>query len=86
MPNVDGLSLLKQLRSRIPEGEFVPTLILTADNSRTVRQEALSAGAKDFLSQAVGRRGNGIANLQSAGDTLASRRIKALQRNAGGTD
>ena len=51
MPNVDGLSLLKQLRSRIPEGAFVPTLILTADNSRTARQEALSAGAKDFLTK-----------------------------------
>jgi putative two-component system response regulator len=51
MPNVDGLSVLKQLRSRIPAGEFVPTLILTADNSRTARQEALSAGAKDFLNK-----------------------------------
>jgi putative two-component system response regulator len=51
MPNVDGLSLLKQLRSRIPSGDFVPTLILTADNSRTARQEALSAGAKDFLTK-----------------------------------
>ncbi len=51
MPNVDGLSLLKQLRSLIPEGEFVPTLILTADNSRSARQEALSAGAKDFLTK-----------------------------------
>ncbi len=51
MPNVDGLSLLKQLRSRIPEGEYVPTLILTADNSRTTRQVALAAGAKDFLTK-----------------------------------
>ncbi|HEY4359945.1 MAG TPA: HD domain-containing phosphohydrolase [Bryobacteraceae bacterium] len=51
MPNLDGLSLLKQLRSRVPAGEFVPTLILTADNSRTARQEALSAGAKDFLNK-----------------------------------
>jgi putative two-component system response regulator len=51
MPIVDGLSLLRQLRSRIPVGEFVPTLVLTADNSRTARQEALSAGAKDFLSK-----------------------------------
>ena len=51
MPHMDGLSVLKQLRSRIPAGDFVPTLILTADNSRTTRQEALSAGAKDFLSK-----------------------------------
>src|SRR5580698_1244634 len=40
MPIVDGLSLLRQLRSRIPAGEYVPTLILTADNSRSARQEA----------------------------------------------
>jgi len=51
MPNVDGHSLLKQLRSRIPAGEYVPTLILTADNSRTTRQVALAAGAKDFLTK-----------------------------------
>jgi putative two-component system response regulator len=51
MPNMDGLSVLKQLRSRVPAGDFVPTLILTADNSRAARQEALSAGAKDFLNK-----------------------------------
>jgi len=51
MPNMDGLSFLKQVRSRIPAGEFVPTLVLTAENGRSVRQEALRAGAKDFLSK-----------------------------------
>ncbi len=51
MPNLDGLSFLKQMRSRIPAGEFVPTLVLTAENGRSVRQEALRAGAKDFLSK-----------------------------------
>ncbi len=49
MPNMDGLSFLKQVRSRIPAGDFVPTLVLTAENGRSVRQEALRAGAKDFL-------------------------------------
>lgn len=51
MPNMDGLSFLKQMRSRIPAGDFVPTLVLTAESSRTVRQEALRAGAKDYLSK-----------------------------------
>ncbi len=51
MPNVDGFALLKQLRSRIPEGTFVPVLVLTGDDSRKARQEALSLGAKDFLTK-----------------------------------
>jgi putative two-component system response regulator len=51
MPNVDGFALLKQLRSRIPEGAFVPVLVLTADDSRKAKQEALSLGAKDFLTK-----------------------------------
>jgi putative two-component system response regulator len=51
MPFVDGFDLLKQLRSRIPSGAFVPILILTADNSRKAKQTALALGAKDFLTK-----------------------------------
>jgi putative two-component system response regulator len=51
MPFVDGFDLLRQLRSRIPSGAFVPILILTADNSRKAKQTALSLGAKDFLTK-----------------------------------
>lgn len=51
MPNMDGLSFLRQVRSRIPAGDFVPTLVLTAENGRSTRQAALAAGAKDFLSK-----------------------------------
>ncbi len=51
MPNMDGLSFLRQIRSRIPAGDFVPTLVLTAENGRSTRQAALAAGAKDFLSK-----------------------------------
>src|SRR5579871_1956172 len=40
MPFVDGFALLKQLRSRIPEGDYVPILVLTADSSRKSKQEA----------------------------------------------
>jgi putative two-component system response regulator len=53
MPHVDGFSLLKQLRSRVPAGDFVPVLILTADNSRRAKQEALGLGAKDFLTKPI---------------------------------
>ena len=51
MPHVDGLSLMKQLRSQIPEGAYLPFLILTGDLSRQSRQEALTWGAKDFLTK-----------------------------------
>jgi len=53
MPNVDGFSLLRQLRSRMPAEDFVPVLVLTADTSRTAKQEALSLGAKDFLTKPI---------------------------------
>jgi putative two-component system response regulator len=51
MPHVDGIDVLKQMRSRIPPGDFVPVLVLTADNSQKTRREALSLGAKDFVTK-----------------------------------
>lgn len=53
MPYVDGFDLLKQLRSRMPSASFVPVLIVTADNSRKAKQEALALGAKDFLTKPI---------------------------------
>jgi putative two-component system response regulator len=53
MPHVDGFALLKQLRSRVPAGTFVPVLVLTADNSRKTKHEALTLGAKDFLTKPI---------------------------------
>ena len=53
MPHVDGFALLKQLRSRMPAGTFVPVLVLTADTSRKAKQEALALGAKDFLTKPI---------------------------------
>lgn len=55
MPHVDGFALLRQLRSRVPAGAFVPMLILTADNSRKAKQEALALGAKDFVTKPIDR-------------------------------
>ncbi len=55
MPHVDGFALLKQFRSRIPDGTFVPMLVLTADNSRKSKQDALSLGAKDFITKPLDR-------------------------------
>jgi putative two-component system response regulator len=49
MPYIDGYSLIKQLRLWVPAGTYIPVLVLTADNSRQAKQEALALGAKDFL-------------------------------------
>lgn len=51
MPNVDGFSLLKQLRSRIPDNHYLPILVLTADVAPKAKQQALTLGAKDFLTK-----------------------------------
>ena len=51
MPHVDGLALMTQLRSRIPENTYLPIMVLTADASPKTKQQALSLGAKDFLTK-----------------------------------
>ena len=53
MPHVDGFAVMQQLGGWIPEGEYLPVLVITADTSRTTRQIALTLGAKDFLTKPV---------------------------------
>ena len=53
MPHVTEYSLLTQLRSRIPDNHYLPILVLTADVAPKARQQALSLGAKDFLTKPV---------------------------------
>jgi putative two-component system response regulator len=51
MPHVDGITLLKQLRKRMPPNVYLPVLVLTSDRSREARSRALEAGANDFLNK-----------------------------------
>jgi CheY-like chemotaxis protein len=51
MPHVDGIALMTQLRSRIPENTYLPIMVLTADVTPKAKQQALSLGAKDFLTK-----------------------------------
>jgi PleD family two-component response regulator len=51
MPEFDGFSVLEQLNRRIPSGEYLPILVLTADATRDTRLRALALGAKDFISK-----------------------------------
>src|SRR5687768_17972785 len=49
MPMLDGIGVLERLNEHMPEGAYVPVLVITGDLSPTTKQRALSAGAKDFL-------------------------------------
>ena len=51
MPRMDGFALLAEMRALVPDGEYLPVLVLTADSTVDTRHRALSAGAKDFLTK-----------------------------------
>jgi putative two-component system response regulator len=49
MPALDGYVLLRQLSARIPEGDFVPILVVSGDLASDAKQKALTLGASDFV-------------------------------------
>ena len=51
MPGVDGLAVLEQLRTGLPEDAFVPVVVVTGDPRSQARDRALAAGAKDFVTK-----------------------------------
>lgn len=51
MPRLDGLGVLERLRTLIPDDDYLPTLVLTADVTSEARKLALASGASDFLSK-----------------------------------
>ncbi len=51
MPHQDGFVVMEQLKACIPEGSYLPILVLTADANPEVKQRALSEGARDFLAK-----------------------------------
>ncbi len=55
MPHLDGFAVMKQLVPRIQQGAYLPILILTADITLEAKQQALSCGAKDFLTKPFDR-------------------------------
>lgn len=55
MPHLDGFAVMKQLTPRIPQGGYLPILILTADITLEAKQRALSCGAMDFLTKPFDR-------------------------------
>jgi EAL domain-containing protein (putative c-di-GMP-specific phosphodiesterase class I) len=51
MPRMDGFAVMESLRSVVPADAFLPVLVLTADVDAAIKQQALAAGAKDFLTK-----------------------------------
>ncbi|MHB1168523.1 MAG: HD domain-containing phosphohydrolase [Longimicrobiales bacterium] len=49
MPGLDGFAVLRQLKARVPEGEFLPILVVSGDLTTEAKQRALSFGASDFV-------------------------------------
>ncbi len=53
MPGMDGLAAIRRIRARTDDKAGVPIIVVTADNGREVRGQALAAGADDLLHKPV---------------------------------
>jgi cyclic di-GMP phosphodiesterase len=51
MPAPDGYEIMRRLESRIRGSDRLPVLVLTADISTEAKRQALSLGARDFLTK-----------------------------------
>jgi putative two-component system response regulator len=49
MPHLDGIQVMRSIRSQVPDGSYLPILMLTADPTPEAVSRALSAGATDFI-------------------------------------
>ena len=54
MPVMDGFDVLGQIRNHIPQDDYLPVIVITADPMETTRRRALAAGANDFLNKPFG--------------------------------
>jgi putative two-component system response regulator len=51
MPGMDGFEVMAAVRKEVPEGTYLPILVLTGDLEPDTRQRALSVGATDFVTK-----------------------------------
>jgi putative two-component system response regulator len=51
MPYMNGFEVIERLQQLIPEGAYIPILVLTADITTEAKQKALSIGARDFITK-----------------------------------
>jgi putative two-component system response regulator len=53
MPHMDGFEVMRQLKPMIPEGDYVPMLIITGELDAPTKHKALAEGANDFINKPV---------------------------------
>jgi putative two-component system response regulator len=51
MPGPDGLTVLRQLRTIIPDDMFLPAVMISGDTAPELRKKALALGANDFVTK-----------------------------------
>ena len=51
MPGLDGFAVMTELAEVLDRDDFVPVVVLTADNTTETRTRVLAAGASDFLTK-----------------------------------
>jgi putative two-component system response regulator len=51
MPGMDGIEMLLDIKAVHGRRNYVPVLVLTGDGSSSIRDAALTAGARDFLTK-----------------------------------
>jgi signal transduction histidine kinase/DNA-binding NarL/FixJ family response regulator len=78
MPHRSGFEVLDDLRERVPAGEFLPVLVLTADITPQARERALAGGAHDFVTKPFDR----VEVLLRVRNLLQTRLLYAEQRRA----
>lgn len=52
MPNIDGFSVLKKIKSQ-PDTTEIPVVFITARNDDDLKQKAIEAGAVDLLQKPI---------------------------------
>lgn len=53
MPGMDGLTAIRHIRARADDKGATPVIVVTADDARDIREQALAAGADDLLHKPV---------------------------------
>ena len=51
MPRLDGYGVMAALDERVPEGSYLPVLVLTADVTPEARTRSFRSGARDFMTK-----------------------------------
>lgn len=79
MPEMDGMQFIRKFR-RLPGQERVPVLMITANDQKDIRYEALQNGASDFLNKPIDRiefsaRVRNMLELRAAQKQLADRAL-----------